>query len=203
LNNSKANFFDSQVEADWARADYGPGEIDKINRMLRIADARPGMRVLEPGCGTGRLTLILARLVGSSGHVLALDISTKMVEVCRERLAPFQNTDVYCAALEQLSVEYETFDLVVCHNVFPHFDHKPAAVAYLASALKMGGKLIVFHFMNSAGINDLHRKAHPSVLNDLLPEETEMRRIFESAGFQIELLRDNDSGYLLSAIRIQ
>ena len=45
--------------------------------------------------------------------------------------------------------------------------------------------------MNSAGINDLHRKSHPSVLNDLLPGESEMRQIFLAAGFEVELLTDD------------
>jgi ubiquinone/menaquinone biosynthesis C-methylase UbiE len=202
LNDSKADFFDSQVEADWARPDYGPEEVAKIDRMLRLADIKEGMRILEPGCGTGRLTLILAKLVGLSGNVFALDISSKMIEVAAKRLAGFQNADVCCGALEDLSIEDETFDLAVCHNVFPHFDDKPAAVKHIASALRTDGKFIVFHFMNSAGINDLHRKAHPSVLNDLLPSEPEMRRILTAAGLRIELLSDDHSGYLLFATRI-
>jgi ubiquinone/menaquinone biosynthesis C-methylase UbiE len=201
LNVSKAEFFDSQVEADWAHAEYCSGEMEKIDRIFQFAGLKAGMRVLEPGCGTGRLTRIIAERVGPDGHVLAIDISSGMIEVCKKRLSSFRSADVCCGAVEDLSVEDGTFDLVVCHNVFPHFDCKRTAVSHLVSALTAAGKFIVCHFMDSTGINDLHRKVHPSVLNDLLPSEPEMREIFGAAGLQVGLLEDSD-GYLLVSARI-
>jgi demethylmenaquinone methyltransferase/2-methoxy-6-polyprenyl-1,4-benzoquinol methylase len=201
VNKSKANFFDSQVDADWASGDYGPEEIEKIDRMMKLASVEEGMRILEPGCGTGRLTCMLAKSVGTDGHVLAVDISSKMIEACRQRVAAFRNAEVHCGAIENLSMKEGTFDLVVCHNVFPHFDHKPLAVRRLVSALRIGGKFIVFHFMNSTGINDMHRKADPSVLNDQIPPDSQMRAILEAEGLQVNLLTDDKAGYLLVATR--
>lgn len=201
MNSAKAEFFDSQVDEPWASSALGPAEMRTIDRMLRHADLREGMRVIEPGCGTGRLTAILAELVGRNGFVLASDISPNMIEAARRRIGSRDNVSLEHVAIESYQIDPKSFDVVICHNVFPHFDHKPAAVAHLASALRTAGKLIVFHFMNSAGVNDLHRKAHPSVLTDLLPSESEMRQIFLAAGLEIELLKDDDSGYLLVATR--
>lgn len=203
MNETKADFFDSQVAEPWAASEFGPVETAKIDRMLRQARIREGMRVIEPGCGTGRLTAILADVVGPEGFVHALDISPKMVEAARQRVGTCPNVSVECEAIEGCSFDMQSYDVVVCHNVFPHFDNKPAAVAHLASALKVGGTFIVFHFMNAAEINDMHRKAHASVLNDLIPPEPEMKRIFEAAGFRVELIRDDEEGYLLSATRTQ
>lgn len=47
---------------------------------------KPGMRVLEPGPGMGFFTLELARLVGDSGRVVAVDIQEKMLAVLKKRL---------------------------------------------------------------------------------------------------------------------
>lgn len=47
---------------------------------------RPGMTVLEPGPGMGFFTLDLARLVGDSGRVVAVDIQAKMLSRLRGRL---------------------------------------------------------------------------------------------------------------------
>jgi ubiquinone/menaquinone biosynthesis C-methylase UbiE len=201
MNKTKAEFFDSQIDEPWASSEFGPAEMGTVDRMLRQAHLREGMRVIEPGCGTGRLTSILADLVGETGFVLASDISLKMIEAARRRIGRRINVSLKHGAIENCQLHPNSFDIVVCHNVFPHFDHKPSVVSHLASALKMGGKFIVFHFMDSAGINDLHRKAHRSVLNDLLPPEPEMREIFETAGLQIELITDGEFGYLLSATR--
>jgi hypothetical protein len=54
--------------------------------------------------------------------------------------------------------------------------------------------------MNSAGINDLHRKTNPAVASDFLPPADEMRKIFESAGMNVEFVHDDENGYLLKAI---
>jgi SAM-dependent methyltransferase len=48
---------------------------------------RTGMTVLEPGPGMGFFTLELARLVGPSGHVVAVDVQSKMIERLKRRAA--------------------------------------------------------------------------------------------------------------------
>jgi demethylmenaquinone methyltransferase/2-methoxy-6-polyprenyl-1,4-benzoquinol methylase len=201
MNRAKAEFFDSQVEEAWATSAFGPDEMGKIDRMLRPAGLGKGMRVIEPGCGTGRLTVILADIVGPQGQVLGLDISSKMIESARRRIGSRDNVLLEWASVEGYSFDAESFDVVICHNIFPHFDDKPRAVADLAAALKKGGRFIIFHFMNSAGINDLHRKAHFSVLNDMIPSRSEIELMFKHAGLSLNYYTDDDDGYLLSAAK--
>lgn len=199
MNHTKAAFFDTQVDAEWAASEYSPVELSKIHRMIELAGISPGEMIIEPGCGTGRLTEILSRLVGPHGSVLAMDISEGMTKDCARRTWSLQNVTVECSPVESYAFEKNAFDVVVCHNVFPHFDDKPRAVQVLANALKRSGKFVVFHFMNSEWINDLHRKTHPCVLNDLIPTSKEMERIFEAEGFRIDHFSDDEKGYLLRA----
>ena len=42
-------------------------------RMLSAAGLKPGMRVLDAGCGPGDVSLIAAKLVGPTGSVVGLD----------------------------------------------------------------------------------------------------------------------------------
>src|ERR1019366_7798869 len=46
---------------------------------------RAGMTVLEPGPAMGFFTLELARLVGGSGRVIAVDVEPKMIERLKQR----------------------------------------------------------------------------------------------------------------------
>jgi ubiquinone/menaquinone biosynthesis C-methylase UbiE len=48
---------------------------------------RAGVTVLEPGPGMGFFTLPMARMVGATGRVVALDIQAKMLDVLRRRAA--------------------------------------------------------------------------------------------------------------------
>jgi SAM-dependent methyltransferase len=53
--------------------------------VFAATDIRPGMRVIDIGCGCGDTTLEIARRVGPKGHALGLDISTEMLGRARER----------------------------------------------------------------------------------------------------------------------
>ena len=46
---------------------------------------KEGMIILEPGCGMGYFTLPLARMVGSKGRIIAVDIQAKMLSTLRRR----------------------------------------------------------------------------------------------------------------------
>src|SRR6478735_3172605 len=52
-------------------------------RLVELADVRPGMRVLDVGCGSGAALVPAAEAVGPDGHVLGIDISAAMVERAR------------------------------------------------------------------------------------------------------------------------
>jgi len=57
---------------------YTPGAV--VSPYLK-----PGMTVLEPGPGMGFFTIEMARLVGTAGRVLAVDIERKMLDVLMRR----------------------------------------------------------------------------------------------------------------------
>ena len=201
MNHEKAVFFDAEAAAPWAVAPFGAEEHPKIARLLAAAAIQPGAWVLEPGCGTGRVTEILADAVGRDGRVIAVDISQKMVEACRNRLGSRENVWVAQSAVEEYAIASETIDVIVCHQVFPHFDDKPAALAALVRVLKPLGRLMVVHFIDAAAVNDRHRRAGEAIQVDLLPSQEDMRRLFNDAGLTIDLFIDDRDGYLVRATR--
>ena len=112
---AKAAYFDAHVNAPWAAAEYGPEEMGKIDRLFAHTGALRGLKILEPGCGTGRLTEILSDHVGNEGLVVALDISPMMVETARRRTAARENVEIHLGAVEDFPMELEEYDLIVCH----------------------------------------------------------------------------------------
>ncbi|MBU1003993.1 MAG: class I SAM-dependent methyltransferase [Proteobacteria bacterium] len=195
----KTRFFDAQAQAPWAAADYGQDEAPKLERLFAHTDPLAGCTVLEPGCGTGRLTAELARKVGPKGHVLGMDISPEMIRVAQQRIAVFPNATVRVGTLEHLPLEQNSTDIALCHQVLPHFEDIPAALGRMALALRPGGQLVIHHFINSQTINDHHRKAGTAVEHDLMPAPEAMRSLLHGAGFKIQALLDDELGYLLTA----
>jgi len=62
--------------------------LDKLwrKKVVKIVRAKPGMKILDVCCGTGMLTIELAKEVGSSGSVIGLDFSENMLEQARKNI---------------------------------------------------------------------------------------------------------------------
>jgi demethylmenaquinone methyltransferase/2-methoxy-6-polyprenyl-1,4-benzoquinol methylase len=201
MNRDKAEFFDRQVGEPWAADEYGAFEKPKIERLIALGELGPGQLLLEPGCGTGRMSQVLARVVGPAGRVVSLDISQAMVQACRLRVADLPQVQVRHAALEDLPIPTPGYDRIICHQVFPHFDDQEKALSRMRRMLKPGGLLLVVHFVSAAEINDTHRKAGTAVAQDMLPSREDMRRLMQGAGLALLSLSDDQEGYFLKARR--
>jgi SAM-dependent methyltransferase len=68
---------------------------------------RPGMYILEPGCGMGYFTLPLARMVGPTGRVIAVDVQPKMLSALSRRARKAglaERIDIRSAAADRLGI---------------------------------------------------------------------------------------------------
>ncbi len=199
FNAAKAAFFDAQADAPWAVSDYSREEMRTIERTLGLLPSLEGCRVLEPGCGVGRLTEILAGKVGPRGEVTATDISEKMIRRAGERLKGYENVRTFRVPLESLPLPPASQDLVFCHQVFPHFDCKETALEAMSRALKPGGNFVVLHLIGIRQINDLHRKAGTAVARDIMPSNKEMQTLLTRFDLRIKKMEDEENYYLILA----
>jgi ubiquinone/menaquinone biosynthesis C-methylase UbiE len=131
----------------------------------------PGMRVLDAGCGPGRLTIPVARAVEPTGEIVALDSQRAMLEKLEHRLEAESITNVRTleAGLGEEALEREAFDRVVLAFVLGEVRDREAAGHELYAALKPGGILSV-----TEGFGDPDYRPSASV-----------RREVEPAGFEL------------------
>ena len=198
MNQVKARFFDAEAAAPWAAAAYGEAERPKLARLLSAAEVGPGTRVLEVGCGTGRLTALLADAVGPEGHVVALDISPKMLAACRARLGARPTVEFVCAAAEEFTGALP-MDVAVCHQVYPHFDTPPAALKRITHALRPGGRLVIAHFLPADRVNAIHQQADPILQDDRLPPVDTLAQLLRTMGLSVDWAVEDALGYLVRA----
>ena len=198
MNHEKAVFFDAEAAAPWAAAPYGDEERPKSARLLAAAEVGPGTRVLEVGCGTGRLTELLADAVGPEGRVLALDISAKMLAACRARLGTRPNVELVLTAAEEFTGALP-MDVAVCHQVFPHFDDAATALGRIRHALRPGGRLVIVHFIPAERVNAVHQQADPILHQDWLPPIEAMSQRLSEAGLAVDWAVEDALGYLVRA----
>lgn len=102
----------------WARAMIDPRD-ETIERLLTDAGIEPGMRVVDVGCGVGRLALVLARRVGEAGAVVGVDRDPRALDAARAAVAAQATTRVSFVESDLATVPTEvgTFDAMVGRRV--------------------------------------------------------------------------------------
>ena len=177
---------------------FDSNEIIKLRNMLDQWDIKPGHTILEPGCGSGRLTEYLAEAVGSEGKVVACDLSRVMIQKVLQRNLP-KHVTVYCGSAARVPVEDNYFDKILCFQVFPHFIEKERTLTELARVLKTGGDLWINHLKSKEEINNIHRHASRVVISHHLPPDEDMYRLLSQNGFNVKFIRNSIDGYHLHA----
>ncbi|MBV9248443.1 MAG: class I SAM-dependent methyltransferase [Acetobacteraceae bacterium] len=114
-----------------------------LKLLLARLQLAGGEHVLEIGCGTGVVTLPLAKAVGERGHMLAVDISEPMLAAARQRIAESgtHNVTLLPGDAQVLSFEQATFDIAASQMGVMFFADPIAAFRNIGSALKPGGRL--------------------------------------------------------------
>jgi trans-aconitate 2-methyltransferase len=156
-------------------------------RVLDWLDLEGDERVLDAGCGTGRVTeLLLERL--PRGRVLALDASPSMLQEAGRRLAHArERVDLLCADLTRPLPVEGALDAILSTATFHWVADHDALFRNLAAALRPGGQLVA----QCGGAGNIAtviaalppaEDGWPGPWTFAGPEET--RRRLEGAGFE-------------------
>jgi ubiquinone/menaquinone biosynthesis C-methylase UbiE len=133
----------SRMQAERSEA-LGPA----TEMMLDLADLRTGNRVLDVAAGTGDQTLLVAQRVGPNGYVLAIDVSTNMLNTATEavRKAGLTNIETRIMDAENLDLDADSFDAVICRCGLMQFSDPPKALRGMRKVVKPGGKVAALVF---------------------------------------------------------
>jgi ubiquinone/menaquinone biosynthesis C-methylase UbiE len=118
------------------------------NQLILQADILPGMKVLDLGCGTASLT-ILIKQSHTMANVYGLDADPQILEIAR-RKADHAEVDIQLdqGMAYQLPYQDAMFDRVVSSLVFHHLDthEKQMAMGEVFRVLRPGGKFCLLDF---------------------------------------------------------
>ena len=206
----------SRMERDWdARAREAPehyiasahrqwrmgeffksGEINVDNYILADAEVTWGkklsqMRILEIGCGAGRMTRALA---ASFGEVHAVDISTEMVALAKRNLSDLRNVFLYKNNGTDLSkLPDQSFDFAFSYIVFQHIPTLGVIETYVREVHRClkPGAVFKFQVQGDTGI----RPAQNDTWMGVPMSVADARALADQCGFEMVGASGQDSQY--------
>lgn len=146
------------------RFEYDSSFLPSLHGWLNL---RPGMVVVDVGCGSGYFTRILADGLKGEGQVVGIDSDEKLISEA-ERIAEregFSNIEFKVASVYGISMPDNYADLVVCHILLCNIPRQLEAVLEMKRVAKVGGKVAAIDpakggrtYYPDRRLNKLHEK---------------------------------------------
>jgi ubiquinone/menaquinone biosynthesis C-methylase UbiE len=108
---------------------------------LKRLSLNQGMRVVDIGCGPGRLTARIAKAVGPSGDVVGVDVDPRVLRVAEKhaKAVGLKNIHFILAGAGEGKLGQSRFDRAVLVAVLGEITNRNAAMVEIFEALKPGG----------------------------------------------------------------
>ncbi|MET9544144.1 class I SAM-dependent methyltransferase [Streptomyces sp. NPDC006627] len=194
-DHTKVQEFFTARAADWDSRfpDDGPAYQAAVAE-LRL---RPGSRVLDAGCGTGRALPALRDAVGASGVVLGADLTPAMLEAAREA-GRDRDGQLLLADVARLPLLAESLDAVFGAGLIAHLPDPAENLRELRRVVRPGGLLALFHPIGRAA---LAARQGRRITSDDLRAEANLGPLLAGSGWHMTSYVDEDARFLALAVR--
>ena len=165
--------------ADWLERP-GRDEEQRPDEIVRTMGLRPGAVVADLGAGTGYFTRRLAKAVGQSGRVYAVDIQPEMLRLLKENIekAGIRNVVPVLGESDDPNLPRGSLDWILLVDVYHELQQPKATLVKMREALKPAGKVALVEY-RLEGLTALHvREEHRMSTKQVLSE-------WEPAGFRV------------------
>ncbi|MBL0179829.1 MAG: methyltransferase domain-containing protein [Gemmatimonadetes bacterium] len=167
----------------------------RVGRQLVVrAGVRPGMAVLDAGCGSGASAIPAAQRVGAEGAVVAIDLSSRLLAIGRARAQAHRLRHLHFLRDDMRTppVPHASQDVVLCGLALHLVPNLAEGLLALWETLRPGGTLTIavlgrdpFAPAHQLLMDALHREgvvSDPRWPWDRLADAASLHRVFASAG---------------------
>ncbi len=157
----------------------GRDQWQQPERVIQSLEIKPGDRVVDLGSGGGYFTLRLAKAVGSSGKVYAVDIDRDMTDLVAKQAKTENagNVEVILGKPDDPLLPEAGVDLIFTVDTYHHFENRVNYFAKLRKVLRPNGRIAIIDFDRRAWFEGLWRHYTPSEF---------IKREMEAAGFSLQ-----------------
>ena len=177
--------------------EYDPTFLPFLYKWLNL---KPGMTVIDVGCGSGYFTRILARGLKGDGKVVGIDPGKTLI-LEAEKIAKkeeLSNIEFKVGNIYKTSTSDNYADLTVCHIVLCNIPRQFDAILDMKRVTKIGGKVVVIDPAKGGGIyypderlnelNEKFRKAFGTALYKEWDQKLDMTEYVENVYLRLPQL---------------
>jgi len=177
------------------------------NRLVELARLQKGQKVLDIATGTGIVAIASAKIVGSTGKVVGVDISSGMLQQAQAKIDAegLQNVELVEADADYLNFPDNSFDAILCSSAIGYLTDIPAAMRSWYRFLRSGGIVAFSCFAETAmTISVLYRaklRDYGIIVpnpNEILGTSEKCLEMLQKAGFNDIDIQTEQFGFYLS-----
>ncbi|NRA76038.1 MAG: methyltransferase domain-containing protein, partial [Planctomycetes bacterium] len=174
--------------AEWLLRETREKE-ERVSVLMEPLGVEAGQTVCDLGCGNGYHALRLARRVGSSGKILAVDIQQPMLDMLEERSAEagLDNIELILGDTADPKIPDGSCDLILLVDVYHEFSDPETMLAKMRRALKPDGRIALVEFRSEdpeVPIKKLHKMSKQQILKEYLPAGFRLDEQFDELPWQ-------------------
>lgn len=154
-------------------------EWQQPERVIQSLQIKPGNHVADLGSGGGYFTFPLAKAVGPSGKVYAVDIDRDMTDLVAKQAKEknVNNIEVILAKPDDPLLPVAGIDLIFTVDTYHHIGDRVSYLAALRKYLRPNGRVAIIDFDRRAWLEGLLRHYTPSEF---------IKREMDSAGYMLQ-----------------
>lgn len=157
--------------------------------LLQVLNLKPGQVVCDMGCGNGFYTLPMARLVGETGQVLAVDIQPEMLSLLQKSVQKqgLKNVKPLLGTLTDPKLPAGKLDLILLVDVYHEFSHPEHMLRAMRQSLKPNGRIALVEFRledPEVPIKLLHKMSKEQILKEIPPNGFKLVEQFDKLPWQ-------------------
>jgi ubiquinone/menaquinone biosynthesis C-methylase UbiE len=121
---------------------HGVADMGQINALIDVLELDETNRVLELGCGNGRITEYISDITGA--HITGLDISDVAIQQAQARTEEKRDRLLFCVGhIHDLDFQTDSFDTAILIDVI-YFVNRDKTLAQLKEILEPKGQMGIF-----------------------------------------------------------
>lgn len=158
-------------------------------QVLEELKIRPGMTVVDFGCGNGFYSLPMAKQVGPTGKVLAVDIQPEMIEMLKERAANagIDNIEPILSTEKDTKLPENQVDLLILVDVYHEFSFPAQMLKGIRQSLKDDGVVALLEYRAedpTVPIRPLHKMSKKQIMKEYEANGFKLVREFDGLPWQ-------------------